>query len=775
MLIMIGTMVFVPLVAVISFSIISSYQIVKNESFLYAEKFGEYTASQINLELTGKLEIIRTLAFLCADFRSIPSPLRRKIISSHVRSILKNNPDIVAAWVQLEPGAIEDDSSVYKGTKLTAPNGGFDATWYRVHGKIIQGSITDDTYNGIFYTIPKLKMEETIIDPYFYSYTGKENDRMLETSICVPVITDNKFKGVAGLDIALSTYQNISDSVKVFKSGYASIIAGNGMIIAHPQKSRIGSIIINDIGQDKWAEFLERASKGKKFYYDRKSFTSGNMSRQFFFPINIGNTRCSWFFVVVVPFSEITLSADKLTVLLGFIGTIAAFLIVLSILLTAVKFSHPIIMLTDMAEKIAAGDLSVRANVTEHDEIGRLARTFNTMTGQLQLSLEQYNSANRKLEKKNADLEIAEESLKMLNMDLEKKVSDKTAELLIALENMKDTNYELELSLENLNIAQEQIIASEKMAVLGTLVASIAHELNTPLGAISSSAGFIIEANNQIYSTTPEYIFSLDEENRKMLMLLIHEGRAKAAKLNISTDRTLKKKLLARLISEGISHPDTIVENIETLDAFENEELIIDILNNGNEKIIEIASNVTAVERAISIISNAVEKASGTVMALVDYSRKEEYDVSGIVEPIKEIETILVLYYNRLKHGVLINRNYNCTDPVTGYRDRLNQIWINLINNALQAMEYNGTLSITTERDGNWIAISFTDTGPGIPANIKNRIFEPFFSTKNTGEGTGLGLDICKKIIDKHEGKIEFRSIPGETTFTVLLRAADIR
>ena len=175
-------------------------------------------------------------------------------------------------------------------------------------------------------------------------------------------------------------------------------------------------------------------------------------------------------------------------------------------------------------------------------------------------------------------------------------------------------------------------------------------------------------------------------------------------------------------------------------------------------------------ERAVNIIMEASAKVAGTVSALVDYSRKEDYDISGDVDPVKEIETILVLYYNRLKHGMTVIRDMQCKDHVTGERDRLNQVWINIINNALQAMSYEGTLTISTRRDGDDVAVSFADTGPGISEEIKDRIFEPFFSTKKCGEGTGLGLDICRKIIEKHSGRIDFASGPGGTVFTVFLR-----
>ena len=114
-------------------------------------------------------------------------------------------------------------------------------------------------------------------------------------------------------------------------------------------------------------------------------------------------------------------------------------------------------------------------------------------------------------------------------------------------------------------------------------------------------------------------------------------------------------------------------------------------------------------------------------------------------------------------------RHYEPLEPVLCYPDELSQVWTNLLHNAMQAMEYKGTLTITVRKQDEQAIISITDTGPGIPDEIKEKIFDPFFTTKAAGEGSGLGLDIVRKIIEKHQGQISFESKPGKTTFHVVL------
>jgi len=158
------------------------------------------------------------------------------------------------------------------------------------------------------------------------------------------------------------------------------------------------------------------------------------------------------------------------------------------------------------------------------------------------------------------------------------------------------------------------------------------------------------------------------------------------------------------------------------------------------------------------------------VFALKNYAR---FDSSGEMVKanlVEGIETVLTLYHNQLKHGVEVRRNLSEVPHIPCYPDELNQVWTNLVHNALQAMDHKGILTISLDcTDGNVVA-RFSDTGRGIPKELKERIFDPFFTTKPAGEGSGLGLHIVRRIIDKHEGQIRVDSeIAKGTTITVAI------
>ncbi|HNF16349.1 MAG TPA: HAMP domain-containing sensor histidine kinase, partial [Leptospiraceae bacterium] len=181
-------------------------------------------------------------------------------------------------------------------------------------------------------------------------------------------------------------------------------------------------------------------------------------------------------------------------------------------------------------------------------------------------------------------------------------------------------------------------------------------------------------------------------------------------------------------------------------------------------KLYEIFSMI----RGISNIQISASKTAKIVYALKSYSHHSHSGEKIGINIIDSIETVITLYQNYLKHGIELIREYSEGIPeVLCFPDEMSQIWTNLLQNAVQAMNYQGTLRIKASYEAGRVRIQFIDSGAGISEEIQDRIFQPFFTTKAPGEGTGLGLDIVRKITQKHGGKISFTSKAGETCFTV--------
>lgn len=155
------------------------------------------------------------------------------------------------------------------------------------------------------------------------------------------------------------------------------------------------------------------------------------------------------------------------------------------------------------------------------------------------------------------------------------------------------------------------------------------------------------------------------------------------------------------------------------------------------------------------------------ISALKNYSNTRDFDKPVPVDLSQNVDMVITMYHNAMKQGIELIKNFENVPTILCYEDEISQVWTNMIWNAIQAMKGNGILEIHIAQIQNEIHIAIKDNGPGIPHDIQSKIFEPFFTTKAKGEGTGLGLHICKKIIEKHYGTIELFSIPGNTTFTV--------
>ncbi|MEN6587407.1 MAG: ATP-binding protein, partial [Sulfuricella sp.] len=270
------------------------------------------------------------------------------------------------------------------------------------------------------------------------------------------------------------------------------------------------------------------------------------------------------------------------------------------------------------------------------------------------------------------------------------------------------SNADLTQALENLKAAQSQLIHQEKMASLGQLVAGVAHELNNPIGFI--------------YANFPHL-----EEYARTLLTLLDELR----KLPMPDDS--RQHMEARLAEADLE--------------FLREDLL-KIIRSGQ-------SGATRVKEIIS----SLRSFSRLDEAVVKMARLED-----------GLDDTLALLHHHYKKRIAIVKDYHLNVPVLCRPGQLNQVFMNIIYNAIQATPDAGTISVDTHQKNDWAVVTISDTGKGIAPEALTRIFDPFFTTKKVGEGTGLGLSISYGIVEKHGGHIEVESEPGRgTTFTIYL------
>jgi signal transduction histidine kinase len=161
------------------------------------------------------------------------------------------------------------------------------------------------------------------------------------------------------------------------------------------------------------------------------------------------------------------------------------------------------------------------------------------------------------------------------------------------------------------------------------------------------------------------------------------------------------------------------------------------------------------------------------VRAIKEYTFMDQAPLQN-VDVVKTLETTLTILNHKLKRGVSVQRDYQQVPLlVNSYGSELNQVWTNLIDNAIDAMNGKGDLRVHTYREDDSAVVEIRDNGPGISSEVLPYIFDPFFTTKGVGEGTGLGLDTAQRIVKKHRGSIQVRSKPGDTCFQVRLPLAE--
>ncbi|MEO1093402.1 MAG: ATP-binding protein [Cyanobacteria bacterium J06638_28] len=335
---------------------------------------------------------------------------------------------------------------------------------------------------------------------------------------------------------------------------------------------------------------------------------------------------------------------------------------------------------------------------------------------------------------------------------------------------MSAKNQALALSYQSLQETQGQLIQREKMAALGQLVAGIAHEINNPLGAIQASSSNTSQALQEAYTELPHLYKYLDANQQAQFFQLIQRSLSGEFANGVGSDRAVRRKLVKEMEARDIEDARYLADLLVEMSAHEDMEPWWPFLQSEQgEWFIQLAYNLYSASSNSQIIHRAVDRASKIVFSLKNYVRFDHSNQKKTVALNDDIKAVLEIYHNQIKRNIELKCDFQPIPAFLGYPEQLTQVWSNLIHNAIQAMENGGTLTIETVQEGKNVMVTVTDTGSGIASDIQAKIFDAFYTTKDAGEGSGLGLHITKKVINQHQGHIDFESQPGKTQFRVQL------
>ena len=316
----------------------------------------------------------------------------------------------------------------------------------------------------------------------------------------------------------------------------------------------------------------------------------------------------------------------------------------------------------------------------------------------------------------------------------------------------------------------------ERLAALGTMAAGLAHELNNPAAAARRAAAQMTEALDVVSATVGRFVDAGLAPSDAAELIALHDavvaGAADRTALDALDAADAEDAVLERLEELGVPEPWRLAEPLAAAGVDEAWlERVAAVAGPATDAALAwVAATLTACSLAAEL-RESTERMSRLVAAVKTYAYMDRGDLVE-VDLHEGIETTLVVLGHKLKHtSIRVVRDYDRSLPKLTVRgSELNQVWTNLVDNAIAAAGEAGTITIRTRRDGDCARVDVSDDGPGIPPEIRDRIFDSFFTTKDVGHGTGLGLATAWRIVvDRHDGSLTVDSAPGATTFHVRL------
>ena len=342
-----------------------------------ASHITDVTAGDVKAYLEVPLDEVRSLANQIAFIDEIASPeTMRDYVNFMLDCLIRKNPDFLGVWAVFEPNALDGRDAAYVNTKGSDSTGRFISYWTNDNG-VVNHSALEGYADADYYTVPLRKGREYLVEPYYENVGGK---RLLITSVTVPLIRNGRTVGVVGVDLELAEIQEMVVAIKPFGDGYAAIYSSGGLIVSHPEVSRLGRKIEDASGGlfgNRISALLFSLKSGTVFHETLFSRDHGYKMIVVTQPFTIGNDDDAWMAVTVVPEGTVLAAVKQMTFILVLLGVVILAVITVIILFVAHSITAPLKTMESVFTFVGEGDFTKSVEVKTNDEIGNIGRSLN--------------------------------------------------------------------------------------------------------------------------------------------------------------------------------------------------------------------------------------------------------------------------------------------------------------------------------------------------------------------------------------------------------------
>ena len=382
--------VFVVIVgAIVSISYIESSRFLAKAAYKEGDLQASLSGEQVQARLSEAVVDARALASVLVGLKSAGA-VDRSAIDSVLKANLEAHPSFLATWCVWEPNALDGKDAKYRNTPLSDSTGRYLTAYDRGRGAIQRSVCVDYDKPGAgdWYLVPRDSKKEFVPEPFSYTYTGKKEDSILMTSVCVPIVIDGKVAGVVGHDYSVASLAEMVKNIQPYKNSYATLVSNAGIRLYHPKAEQIGRVMGDDV-PDRQAAMLAAIKAGRTYFLTKKNLSTRTLSYLSLAPIRIGSDEHPWSVAVVMPISDLLTPLRVILVSMLIIGLAGLAIGLVALLLVARSISKPVGLVNSAVLRFAEGDFSLSGldvGALEKmrrrgDELGETGRAFDILVG----------------------------------------------------------------------------------------------------------------------------------------------------------------------------------------------------------------------------------------------------------------------------------------------------------------------------------------------------------------------------------------------------------